>query len=127
MVFEILQPALRRRCVLDHPSLVVEGQNARNVCPALFGGGLQAERGHLETVAQVWGDVAEKVGLPGLEVRASRLADQVYGAPEISAGSVDRHRTRKENPNIEHVLLITDNPTDKAEGEETWKNLKDPL
>src|SRR5215212_5979566 len=85
-VFEIPQPALRRRRVLDHPSLVVEGQNARNVRPALFAGGLHAQRGHLETVAQVRSDAAEKVGLPGLEVRASRLADQVHGAPEKSAG-----------------------------------------
>src|SRR3712207_5138108 len=84
-VFEIPQPALGRRRVLDDPSSVVEGQNARNVCCALFDGGLHAERGHLQTVAQVRSDAAEKLGLPGLEVRASRLADQVHGAPEISA------------------------------------------
>src|SRR5215212_7017823 len=85
-VFEIPQPALRRRRVLDHPILMVEGQNARNICPALFAGGLHAQRGHLETVTQVRSDAAEKLGLPGLEVRASRLADQVHGAPEVSAG-----------------------------------------
>src|SRR5918999_3991655 len=88
-VFEIPQPALRRRRVLDHPSSVVECQNARNVCPTLFGGGLHAERGHLQTVAQVRSDAAEKLGLPGLEVRASRLAAQVHGAPEISTGGED--------------------------------------
>jgi len=85
-VFEIPQPALRRRRVLDHTSFIVEGQNARNVCPALLDRGLQAERGHLETVAQVRSDTAEKVDLPGLEVRASRLADQVHGAPQIPTG-----------------------------------------
>src|ERR671910_3896008 len=88
-VFEIPQPALRRRRVLDHPSSVVECQNARNICCALFDGGLRAERGHLETVAQVRSDAAEKAGLAGLEVRASRLADQVHGAPEIPAGGED--------------------------------------
>ena len=31
-------------------------------------------------------DAAQKVGLPGLEVRASRPADQIHGAPQISAG-----------------------------------------
>jgi hypothetical protein len=54
--------------VLDHPSSTVEGQNARNVCSAIFGGDLHAELGHLETVAQVRSDATEKVGLPGLEV-----------------------------------------------------------
>src|SRR5918997_1235041 len=56
-VFEIPQPALRRRRVLDHIFSIVEGQNARNVCPALFDGGLHAQRGHLETVTQVRSDV----------------------------------------------------------------------
>src|SRR5918999_2442960 len=88
-VFEIPQPALRRRRVLDHPSLIVECQDTRNVCCALFDGGLHAERGHLETVAQVRSDASEKLGLPVLEVRASRLADQVHGAPEISTGGED--------------------------------------
>jgi hypothetical protein len=75
--------------VLDHPSSVVECQNARNVCCALFDGALHAERGHLETVTHVWSDAAEKAGLAGLEVRASRLAAQVHGAPEISTGGED--------------------------------------
>jgi hypothetical protein len=30
-------------------------------------------------------------------------------------------------PNVEYVLLITDNPLGKAEGEEAWKTLKAPL
>jgi hypothetical protein len=46
--------------MLDHISSMVEGQNARNVCPALFDGGLHAQRGHLETVAQVRSDPAEE-------------------------------------------------------------------
>ena len=51
--------------------LEVERQNARNVRCALFDGGLHAERGHLETVTHVRSDTAEKLGLAGLEVRAS--------------------------------------------------------
>jgi hypothetical protein len=47
---------------------------------------LHAQRGHLEIVTQVRSEEAEKVDLSGLEVRGSRLADQVHGALEISAG-----------------------------------------